>query len=102
MSEFEGKTIADKYRVDSLLHESDLGGFYRGWHVLMDKAVVIKVLAIALAVDRRLEDRFITEAKAQSRINNANVLAIQDFGTDQHGVTYAVYEDIGGPVLREL
>ena len=46
--ELTGKIIADKYRIDSLLRESDLGPIYRGWHVLMDKAVTIKILATAL------------------------------------------------------
>jgi Protein kinase domain len=102
MSEFEGKIIADKYRVDTHLHESDLGSFYRGWHELMDKLVILQVLAPALAVDQRLVDRFIAEARTRSRVINPNVLALIDFGTDSRGLTYAVYEGVSGDSLNEI
>ncbi len=97
--ELTGKIIADKYRIDSLLRESDLGPIYRGWHVLMDKAVTIKILATALAVDQRFVKRFLVEAKTASQANHANILNVTDFGTDAHGISYTVYEGAEGETL---
>ena len=102
LNEFEGKIIADKYRIDGPLLETDLGTFYRGWHVLMDRSVIVKVLATALAVDRRLVDRFLAETKAESHVSHPNLLSIMDFGTDASHVTYAVYEGFDAGTLRDL
>ncbi len=99
IDEFEGQIIADKYRVDSLFHESDLGGFYRGWNLMMDKPVTIKILAPSLAIDERLVKRFIDEAKAGSKITHPNVLSVTDFGTDGRGNSYAIYEGCDGDAL---
>jgi serine/threonine-protein kinase len=101
-NEFEGKTIAGKYRIDSAFHESELGSFYRGWHVLMDKPVIVKVLPTALAVDSRLVDRFISECKDEAHASHPNLLALMDFGTDPADLTYAVYETAEGESLRDL
>src|SRR5438067_4830436 len=99
IDEFEGKIIAEKYRIESILRDSDLGTFYRGWHVLMDRPVTVKILAPALAIDQRLVDRFLAEAKQLSHVSHPNILNITDFGTDSRAVTYAVYEGAAGVTL---
>jgi hypothetical protein len=102
IDEFEGKVVADKYRIDSLMSDSDLGAFYRGWHVLMDKPITVKILAPALAVDRRFVDRFLSEAKSASQVSHPNVLNVTDFGTDARGISYTVYDGAGGDTVEEL
>ncbi len=92
IDDFEGKIIAEKYRIESILRDSDLGVIYRGWHVMMDKPVTVKILAPALAVDKRFVERFLSEAKTLSQAAHANILNVTDFGTDPRGITYAVYE----------
>ncbi len=39
LDQFIGQTLADKYRIDSVLRETDLGKVYHATHLLMDKAV---------------------------------------------------------------
>ena len=39
-----GIVIAEKYRLDWLLRNGELGDFYRGRHLFMDKPVTLKVL----------------------------------------------------------
>ncbi len=56
--EFTGKIIADKYRIEELLREDNLGAIYRGTHLLMEKPVIIKVLSPALAVDDNIVKTF--------------------------------------------
>ena len=85
IDDFEGKIIAEKYRIESILRDSDLGVIYRGWHVLMEKPVTVKILAPALAIDKRFVDRFLAEAKALSQAAHPNLLNVTDFGTDSHG-----------------
>lgn len=99
IDEFEGKVVADKYRIDSLIRESDFGGIYSAWHLLMDRPVTVKVLAQALAVDQRFVDRFLAEAKTASQVNHANILNVTDFGSDGRGISYTVYEAADGETL---
>jgi serine/threonine protein kinase len=100
--DFEGKIIADKYRIETILRDSDLGVIYRGWHVLMDKPVTAKILAPALAVDKRFVERFLAEAKTLSQAAHPNILNVTDFGTDQRGVSYTVYEAADRETLKNL
>ncbi len=100
IDEFEGKIIAEKYRIESILRDSDLGVLYRGWHVMMDKAVTVKILAPALAVDKRFVERFLAEAKTLSQAAHRNILNVTDFGTDPRGITYTVYEDAAGDNIK--
>ena len=100
IDEFEGKIIAEKYRIESILRDSDLGVLYRGWHVMMDKPVTVKILAPALAVDKRFVERFLAEAKTLSQAANQHILNVTDFGTDARGITYTVYENAEGETLK--
>ena len=59
-----GKNIAGKYRIDSLIRETELGDFYRGTNTSTGVPVTIKILAPAMAIDVRYVDRFLAEAIA--------------------------------------
>jgi serine/threonine-protein kinase len=102
MKEVLGKLIADKYRIESLVSESDAGDVYSGRHEVLDKPVTIKMLSPALAMDRRWVERFVNEARAATTISHPNILNITDFGTDARGYTYAVFENADGRSLTEL
>jgi serine/threonine protein kinase len=102
IDELEGKIIAEKYRIESILRDSDLGTFYRGWHVLMDKPVTVKILSRALASDQRFVDRFSSEAKLLAQASHSNILNVTDFGTDVRGISYAVYEEPDGMTLENF
>lgn len=99
IDDFEGKIIAEKYRIETILRDSDLGTIYRGWHTMMDKPVTVKILAPALAVDKRFVERFLAEAKNASQASHSNILNATDFGTDARNVSYTVYEAVSGVTL---
>jgi hypothetical protein len=97
-----GKLVADKYRVESLISERESGDLYRGRHEVLDRPVTIKVLSPALAIDPRWIKVFINEARAASSVAHANILNINDYGTDAKGISYAVYEEVKGRTLSEI
>ena len=97
--QFTGQILANKYRLDSVLRDDDLGKIYRGTHVSMDKPVTVKVLAPALAVDENIVRRFSAEARTVSQISHPNILNVTDFGAD--GAVYIVYEGAPGATLKE-
>lgn len=96
-----GIVIAEKYRVDSLLRSGELGDFYRGRHIFMDKPVVLKILPRTLALDENSRDLFAAEAKNASLISHPNILAVTDFGLSQNDSSYIVFEDFEGERLKQ-
>ena len=97
-----GQTIADKYRVESLISEGELGDLYAGRHEIRDTPVTIRILPKAVSIDARWAKRFIDEARRASLVADPNILNITDFGKDANGVTYAIYEPIDGKTLKEV
>jgi serine/threonine-protein kinase len=97
-----GQLIADKYRVESLIRESETGDLYHGRHEVLDKPVTLKILSPAHAVDGRWVKKFIDEARSASTLSHPNILSLTDFGTDVHGVSYVVYEQAEDSTLDEL
>lgn len=95
-----GTIVADKFRIDSPLRAGDLGDFYRGRHLFMDKPVTLKVLPGSLAVDEFIRDRFSDEARAATSLASPNILAASDFGSGEDGSYYVVYEGFDGEPLK--
>ncbi len=80
----------------------DLGKFYRATHVSMEKPVIVKILAPALAVDDSIVKNFSQEARTVSRIAHPNILNVTDFGSDKSGATYIVFEGADGDNLKSI
>lgn len=97
---FIGKILADKYRIDSVMRETEFGKVYYATHLSMEKPVVVKILAPALAVDEKIVSGFSAEAKSVSALSHVNILNVTDFGSDTNGVVYIVYEDAPGENLK--
>jgi len=97
-----GKLVADKYRIEGLIRESESGDLFTARHEVLDRPVTVKILNRALAVDQRWVRRFVDEARAASALEHANILNITDFGTDAKGVSYAVFEHAPENTLRDL
>src|SRR3954447_22034605 len=94
--ELSGKLIAEKYRVGDLIREGEAGDLYHARHEIMDRAVVLKVLPLALAIDVRWQKRFLDEAKSGASLSHPNILQLNDFGIDQRQHCYAVFEHVDG------
>ncbi len=102
IDEFVGKRLADKYEIEALIRQSDLGNVYRGRHLLMDKPVSIKILAPSLAIDTNIVDRFSAEARTISRLSHPNILNVTDFGRDSDGTVFIVMEEAEGETLSQV
>ena len=100
--QFIGQILADKYQIDSLISEDNLGNYYHATHLLMEKPVAVKILSPALAVDETIVKRFATEARTVSRISHPNILNVTDYGSDKSGNVFIVYEDATGETLKDV
>lgn len=98
--QFIGQTLAEKYRIDSVIRENGLGKLYRGTHLLMDKPIAVKILAPALAVDEEIVRQFSAEVRTLSRLSHPNIPSVTDFGQDQNGAVFIVTEQGNGETLK--
>ncbi|MDQ4120814.1 MAG: protein kinase [Acidobacteriota bacterium] len=98
-----GQTLAGKYRIEQLLREDAFGKTFRATHVLMEKAVAVKILNPELATNAPVVADFQQEAKLLSRLSHPHVLGVTDYGVDeQRGVPFLVMENFDGQTLKDL
>ncbi len=102
MNDLIGKEIVGRYRIDSLIRETEIGDFYRGTNLMTGLPVTVKILAPAMAIDQRYVDRFLLEANAAADVSHPNILNILDVGTDTHILPFAVFEALEGESLGAL
>jgi serine/threonine-protein kinase len=94
--------VADRYRVIRKLGEGGMGSVYLAEHVVIEKKLVLKVLAPELARRQDLVARFLQEARSASRIGHENVIDISDFGQSAEGYVYIAMEYLEGRDLGQL
>jgi len=81
MDSLVGQTIAERYRVLSVLGAGGMGVVYRAWD-LRDKVPVVVKTPHAISDDRqRLHERFHREMQAMARLIHAHIVPIIDYGT---------------------
>jgi serine/threonine-protein kinase len=94
--------VADRYRVIRKLGEGGMGSVYLAEHVVIEKKLVLKVLAPDLARREDLVARFLQEARSASRICHENVIDISDFGQSAEGYVYIAMEYLEGKDLGQV
>ncbi|MCK9521887.1 MAG: protein kinase [Proteobacteria bacterium] len=97
-----GRVIADRYRLESRLGVGGMGAVYRARHLLIDRAVAIKILQPERRGEEHFRAWFLREARAANRINHANIVDITDFGETEDGLAYLVMELLVGESLSTL
>jgi serine/threonine-protein kinase len=102
MSEFTGKLVADKYLVGERVREGNGSDLYSGKHEVTGANVLLELLPQALAIDPRLAEPFMRNARRLAGITHQNILQITDFGTDYSGVAYIVYEGNSNRTLSDI
>src|SRR5438270_3439557 len=100
--DYIGKTVAGRYRIESLLGEGGMGKVYKANQIALDKPVVLKVLRQSLLSDERTVARFQREAKAASRLNHPNSISVLDFGQAEDGALYIAMEFVAGRDLHQI
>jgi eukaryotic-like serine/threonine-protein kinase len=79
-----------------------MGSVYLAEHVVIEKKLVLKVLAPDLARRQDLVARFLQEARSASRIGHENVIDISDFGQSAEGYVYIAMEYLEGKDLGQV
>jgi eukaryotic-like serine/threonine-protein kinase len=88
------------YRVLSHLGQGGVGAVFAGEHALLERPVAIKLLHRSFASNPRLVRRFLSEARAASRLHHPNIVDVTDFGLLADGRPYMVMERLDGESLE--
>jgi len=96
-----GTCIAEKYQILSVLGQGGMSVVFKARHLLMKKAVAIKVLLPQLVLNPQSLKRFQQEASASSSLSHPNVITVYDFGVSAQGLPYLVMDLLNGVSLAD-
>ncbi len=96
-----GEILAGKYRIQDEIGRGGMGVVYRAEHIIMGKAVAIKIIHPLLSLSSKFLDMFKAEARHAATFRHDNVLTVHDFG-ESDGRFFLVMEILEGENLKDL
>jgi serine/threonine protein kinase len=96
-----GTTIADRYKVLSLLGEGAMGAVYLVEQTAIRRRAALKLLNEEMVKSPEAVARFEREALAAAQIHHPNVVAATDSGRTSDGAPFVVFEYADGQSLYE-
>lgn len=97
-----GTVLSERYRILRRIGEGGMGLVYEAEHVAIEKRVALKVLRDDFSSRPEVVERFKQEAKSATRIGNAHIVDISDFGITPTGASYFVMELLEGEDLANV
>lgn len=97
-----GSVIGRKYRLDALIAEGGMGIVYRGWHLVLEQPIAIKIVRPEYARHPEAVARFLNEARSIAQLRGVHVAHVLDTGRIENGPPYMVLEYLEGHDLRAL
>ena len=97
-----GRTLPGGYVILDLVGVGGMGRVYRAEQTNLGRTVAIKIIHPHLVGEENAAARFITEARAASRLNHPNSVAVIDFGKTEDGQLYLVMEFLRGKDLARV
>jgi len=101
-SDWIGRTIDERYRIDGLLGEGGMGAVFEAEHLKLAKKVAFKVIHPEFAGDGEVAERFVREAMASAQLEHPHVATATDYGTLPEGGAYLVMQFVRGRSLRQV
>jgi serine/threonine-protein kinase len=96
-----GKTIAGKYRLESMLGTGAMGTVWVATHSTLGSKVAVKLVSQDFARSEEAQARFLAEAKAAAALRSRYVVQMFDSGVTEDGEPYIVMEYLRGESLEE-
>lgn len=95
-----GSCVEGRYTLRRVIGLGGMACVYEAQHEALDKTVAVKVLLPQFAgKDSAGAARFLTEARAASKIRHRGVVELSDFGHTDEGLPYFVMECLSGDPL---
>src|SRR5262245_24662469 len=93
-----GTTLAERYRIDTLLGRGGMGTVYRAHDLRLRRDVAIKVVE-GQGLDSDARRRLLHEARTAATLNHPHIVAVHDAG-EAGEQPFVVMELVGGGSLR--
>jgi serine/threonine protein kinase/tetratricopeptide (TPR) repeat protein len=97
-----GRTLPGGYLILEIVGVGGMGRVYRAEQTNLGRTVAVKIIHPHLVGEENTAARFITEARAASRLNHPNSVGIIDFGNTPDGQLYLVMEFLRGRDLARV
>lgn len=97
-----GSLLSERYRILRRIGEGGMGLVYEAEHIAIEKRVALKVLRDDFSSRPEVVERFKQEAKSATKIGNAHIVDISDFGVTPSGASYFVMELLEGEDLANV
>ncbi|MCM8526529.1 MAG: ABC transporter substrate-binding protein [Lentisphaeraceae bacterium] len=97
----ENKALSH-YKIESQIGIGGMGVVYKAIDTRLDRTVALKFLSPVLCQDEQARKRFLTEAKAISQFDHANVCSIYDMGETDEGQLYFAMPYYEGKELVDI
>jgi serine/threonine protein kinase len=97
-----GRNLPGGYVIIELVGIGGMGRVYRAEQTNLGRTVAVKIIHPHLVGEENAAARFITEARAASRLNHPNSVGIIDFGKTADGQLYLVMEFLRGRDLARV
>src|SRR6516225_9487290 len=91
-----------RYRIERILGKGGFGLVYLAHDDQLQRHVALKLLRTGRAEDRKLRQRFLTEARSASALSHPNVCVIYDVGETGEQQPYLAMEYVEGLTLQAL
>lgn len=99
-----GSLVAGRYRLDLPIAAGGMGEVWRGYDLLLERPVAVKLLHRAHRQSREARDRFAREAKTLAGLRGPGLVEVYDYGEDPYlrTVRFIVMELVDGTSLATL
>lgn len=95
------RVLNGRYRLDEIIGEGGMAVVYRGYDLVLNRVVAVKMLRGQYLSDTSFLRRFEREAQSAARLSHPHIANVYDVGTDGDA-RYIVMEYVHGPNLKDL
>ena len=98
----EGTLVRGKYQIIQKIGQGAMGAVYKALHLHFQELRALKVIAVALASDKKFVKRFEQEAILARKLQHPNAVRVDDIDETEDGQPFIVMEYIEGKNLRDV
>lgn len=98
----QGAIIGQRFRIDGVIAEGGMGVVYKGWHLVLEHPIAIKVMRAEYARHPQAVARFLNEARASAQLRGIHMTRVLDIGRIENGPPFMVLEYLDGQDLRSV
>jgi serine/threonine-protein kinase len=95
----EGRVVAQRYELETLIGKGGIGEVWRARHLALNSRVAIKFLTGPSAQKESVRRRFTTEAQVTAQLKSPHAVQVFDFGFTEEGQPFIVMELLEGETL---